>query len=126
GRLLERERLRLRRDVRRRHRHVLGQATVTALPEQVVARAEIVLAAQAGLASPATDAGVEQHLVALAQALDGRADAGDDPRDVRSEDAWRLAAARGHLRSPRFEVVERGRAHAHEHLARTGRWVGRV
>ena len=121
----ETNRVRNRDEVLDRHLHILGVATVAAVPEHVVGRALVVATVEAGRAAPARQAGLQHHAAAEAVLTTRRADhlAGDvGARDMRKRNADPLNAAA----LPQVEVIERAGAHAHKGFARVGHRLGDV
>jgi hypothetical protein len=120
GGLFEREVWRFAEDVGGGDGNQLRHAAVAALADEVVARAGVVVAVEAGFAGAATHAGMEHHFVADGDGRHAGAERLDDAGDVRAEDARLAVGWAGHLRGPCLQVVEGDRADAHEDLAGAG------
>ncbi len=93
---------------------VLGVRAVDVLAEDLEAHAHRVLACQAEAAAPAEEARVDQHRLPDLDPFRVGPELGDDARRRRRRAILRLGNRRKAAAEPDVEVVERGRAHAHD------------
>ena len=80
--------------IRGGHRHQLRHATVAALAQQPVLRAEVVVAAEARFARAATHTRMEDHLRACRRRVNARAYRLDHAGDIGAQDARRVVPHR--------------------------------
>src|SRR5262249_22825734 len=106
-----------------RHGAILGVTAVQLAAEPLLPLAELVAPVYAGRARAALDAVLDDDPIPRPPAADARPEGRDLARDVQAEERRERAGRRAARAQAQIRVVERGRAHADDHLARAGRRI---